>query len=229
MISLHRFKTPEDASRYCAEIAEQALCEGLEMRGTASLFLSGGGTPRTYVPCVFLLDLPWPQVRIYQVDERLGSLGGPASNAGMLKPLLKGTPAECAQTNWLENQSDANSSAVYAADLKVTGDSFDLVFLGMGEDGHIASLFPNAQGEQPNSEEHPWWVKRPCPPLPHPQYERLTLSPGALKRAQKICIVISGRDKLCLWRDVMRDGRITSDYPVSILNDCKDVTAIWFP
>lgn len=119
-----------------AWIAER-LRNGVHRRGVASVALSGGGTAAALIGALAAADVPWESVGVWQVDERVVPDGHPARNAGLLAPLLE---LPCRVRFMPVTATDLRRAARrYAAGLP---ERFDIVHLGVGEDGHTASWPP---------------------------------------------------------------------------------------
>lgn len=124
---------PEPAAAWIAE----RLRSGVRRRGVASVALSGGGTAAALVAALAAADVPWASVGVWQVDERVVPDGHPARNAGLLAPLLE---LPCRVRLMPVTATDLRRAARrYAAGLP---GRFDVVHLGVGEDGHTASWPP---------------------------------------------------------------------------------------
>ena len=206
-----------------AQRIAQCLRAGIDDRGVALLAVSGGRSPVGIFARLRNLDLPWSKVIVTLVDERWVPESHPDSNAALVrKHLLQG---HAAQARFLPLVNDAPDPEAGRADcdaaLRALPLPFDCVVLGMGEDGHTASLFPDAaELEQAVSLDTAalCWPMTP-PAAPHP---RMTLTLHALlHESRQLLLAISGKSK----RQVYEQARATRTLarPVSLLlhqDDC---------
>lgn len=127
---------PDPAARAATWIVRR-LRDAVRRRGAATLALSGGSTAPPMIAALVALDVPWHAVGVWQVDERIAPDGDRARNARQLAPLrhLARSVVEMPVT---DADRDAGSRA-YATSLP---DVFDIVHLGLGDDGHTASWPP---------------------------------------------------------------------------------------
>ncbi len=176
----------EDAEAV-ARRAAGFICErvraGVEERGTFSLALSGGRTPARMLE--FLqgeLDVPWDCVDVYQVDERIAPAGDPDRNLALLESML---PDARIHAMPVEEEDLMAAGERYAASLP---ERLDLVHLGLGPDGHTASLVPNCGALQVRDSDIA--ISR--------EYEgrrRMTLTYPAIDRAREVLWLVTGEDK----------------------------------
>jgi 6-phosphogluconolactonase len=131
-----------------AFIAEEAR-GAVEVRGRFTLAVSGGHTPWVMLRALAGMDVPWQHVQVFQVDERVAPAGDPDRNfAHLRESLLDHAPLDATQVHAMPVEAaDLTAAAArYAAtlrDLAGTPPTLDLVHLGLGADGHTASLVPN--------------------------------------------------------------------------------------
>ncbi|HEX5055784.1 MAG TPA: 6-phosphogluconolactonase, partial [Gammaproteobacteria bacterium] len=124
------------------------LKDAIRVRGAASLIVSGGTTPKALFEVLSGVELPWRQVTASLADERWVDTASPDSNEYLVRTSLLVNKAAAAQFVPLKGRRGSprqNESACEAA-LKKIPSPFDVVLLGMGDDGHTASLFPEAEG-----------------------------------------------------------------------------------
>jgi 6-phosphogluconolactonase len=204
MITEHRrdvkveiFDDLDSLSRAAAQLFVATAGEAIEARGRFRVALSGGGTPRrTYA----LLAEPrmrdlirWEAVHVFWGDERCVAPDDPRSNARMAhQALLDHVPIPAGQIHpalWKDDprESAADYEAVLGISFAHELPRFDLIFLGMGEEGHTASLFP---GSIALEEKQAWVVAVPAKDPP-----RVTLTYPVLNNASNVVFLISGANK----------------------------------
>lgn len=129
----------ESVARRGAEVILAAARTAVAERGSFALALSGGRTPWAMLANLAVADVPWARTQIWQVDERVAPDGHPDRNMSGLLAVLP-TAARGRVRPMPVNEEDLEAAAArYAAELP---DAFDVVHLGLGVDGHTASLLP---------------------------------------------------------------------------------------
>lgn len=191
----------EAAAQYVADSAQRAIAE----RGRFTLALAGGSTPRRLYQ---LLATPswreriaWERWHFFLGDERLVPPTDKDSNFGMARDaLLDHVPVGAAQIHRVPTEAgDADTVAArYEAEIRdFFGRStnerprFDLVLLGMGSDGHTASLFP----DKPTLEETERLVMASPPGVLPPPVDRVTFTFPLLNAARAVAFLVAGEDK----------------------------------
>lgn len=175
-----------------AAIAE-AVRSSVAARGRCSVALSGGRTPWLMLRALHDHEVPWQQVEIFQVDERVAPADSPERNLLHLRESLASIafPPESLHPMPVEERDLVAAAASYGrtlANIAGTPPMLDLVHLGLGADGHTASLVP----DDPVLEITDAWVGVT---EPYQQYRRMTLTYPVLNGARAILFVVSGEDK----------------------------------
>ena len=182
----------------------------VQRSGLCRLALSGGSTPRLLFERLAQADLmaaaPWDRVHFYWSDERCVPPQDPSSNFAMAKEsLLDHLPLRPDQIHAVDGTLPPDAAAAsYAA--RVGDQPLDIVLLGMGGDGHTASLFPGG----PELEEEQRIVVATRSPLPPP--DRISLSLPAINRARCVVFLVVGADKAAMVARVLAE-RAAPDGP----------------
>src|SRR3990167_6494410 len=137
------FMSSEELNQAIVRRLTQCLTEAVHQRGYAYLVVSGGKTPEPLFHLLAQSDIPWPKVVCTLADERWISPTMPDSNEWMVKACLLQHHAAKAQFISLYSEHECLEQAVAQTNERIRIlPQFDVVMLGMGEDGHTASLFP---------------------------------------------------------------------------------------
>jgi 6-phosphogluconolactonase len=227
---IERLKTPSALADAVVGLVAAAIAQGIQRRGNASLVFSGGSTPEIFLPPVASLALDWAAITILLADERWVDEQSPLSNTAMLRRTLLAQPGPAkAHYISLKNSAPAARAGVQTAlqALMPTTERYDLVLLGMGNDGHIASLFPGTPRladllSDTNTERV---AAIPAPTTANPPVERISLTLAELKRSERLVLVLQGEAKL----DTLKRAWQLADplqMPVYALGD---VEVIWCP
>ena len=166
--------------------------------------------------------IDWSKVHIFLADERNVSAEDPDSNFGLLKRTLLRRihiPAENLHRFRTELASPAEVARDYEEDLRsffvdVGQTRFDLVYLGLGRDGHTASLFPQAAPSAFELTETNHWAAAVRSPDFKGGY-RFTLTPAAINAAAEIIFLVSGAEKSAILRDIL--DLKASSYPARLI------------
>lgn len=177
---------------------------GLVERGMATLALAGGQTPWPVYRCLADADLRWQDITIVPTDDRCVAADAPASNLhGLRDAFTPATGVQLAPLTVPDGEPDA-SLAHARAWLAQHRQAFDAVVLGMGGDGHTASLFPGAvalgTGFDPALDA---CRIDPVPLPPEAPYPRISLSVARLLRARTVHLVITGERKRAVLEEAI--------------------------
>ncbi|MDZ4307527.1 6-phosphogluconolactonase [Allopontixanthobacter sp.] len=156
-----------------------------EADGPIAITIPGGSTPFPILEKLTAHSLDWDRIAVWPGDDRIVPEDHEASNTGRIRALLE--PVGATVVSIIE-QAEANDAEV---------PHFALAWLGMGADGHIASLFPNTDPRP----DDPQLIRHltPDPLPPEAPFDRVTLTIPALLRSDALMFVIRGDDKRALF------------------------------
>ncbi len=225
----------EAAAEQVVRIANLAVAE----RGSFYIALSGGSTPRALYERLAHPDLAskvdWTKVHIFWGDERCVSHDDPESNYRLAKEtLLDRIPLPPGNIHPIQGELEPELAArEYEQEIiQIFGQSstmsplvpaFDLILLGMGEDGHTASLFP---GSPALLEEKRWVAAVEHNTPPPPLVSRVTLTPVLINSANNVIFLISGKSKAKRLRAVLEGEFNPERLPAQIINP-KNGNLFW--
>jgi 6-phosphogluconolactonase len=227
--ALEAFEDQDSLADQAAELIAEHLRRGLAERGEASFVAAGGKSPAAVYRRLSQAALLWEAVTVAPTDERWVIPSSPDSNEGFLRRELLIGEARGARLLSLWSGQATLETAAACADLAVsTLTPFDVVLLGMGEDGHFASLFPLSRvlevGLDPDSDRFCVAVPaaRPAPPQ-----ARLSLTLRALLDARLIVLMITGDAKRKTLKAVLEGA----DLPIRhvLVQDRAPVRILWAP
>jgi 6-phosphogluconolactonase len=223
-----------DAESLCRTLADQlaaALRTAITARGLASLVVSGGKSPVRLFEMLRAEKLDWSSVRIALADERWVDPADPGSNEKLVRDVLLKGEAAAARFLGLKNGAPTPEMGAVSAweTFARVPRPFDAVVLGMGDDGHTASLFPGSPNlaNALNTEAAAGCVGMRSPVAPHP---RLSLNLSALLGARRIVLFITGEEKWRTYVAAAGDGAM-QDMPVrAVLRQTRTpVEVMWSP
>jgi len=188
----HALDEERSLQEMALEIVLDCALQAIQQRGEFHLVLAGGNTPRDLYALLSSAQTDWSAWHIYFGDERCLPVTDTARNSHMAaSSWLDIVPIPTFQLHPIPAELGAERAArQYAESLETVG-LFDLVLLGLGEDGHTASLFPG----------HEWGAAREAPDAmaifdaPKPPAQRVSLSAGRLSRTRKALFMIRGESK----------------------------------
>lgn len=195
-----RFPSASAAAQALADSVSGALAAALAVRTHASLVVSGGRSPIGFFQCLRDAELAWSRVWITLADERWVPEDHPDSNAALVRQhLLQGAAAAARFVPlWNGAATPVAAIAERTAALAQLPQPFDVVVLGMGEDGHTASLFPGAPGLAAALDPAGTALLAAIDPpaAPHP---RLSLTVKALLGCRHIHLPLAGASKRAVY------------------------------
>jgi 6-phosphogluconolactonase len=219
---LQTFPDLESLSRAAAELFARLAADAVITRGRFSVALSGGRTPRRAYEILaqppFREQLPWDRIHVFWGDERCVDPADLRSNARLAREaLLDHVPLRKTQIHpFLCHPTPAAGAREYEGLLRdffgLAALCLDLVFLGLGDNGHTASLFPYdaALDEQ----EH--WTAAVY--VPGEDLHRVTLTPALINRTAVVAFLVAGAAKAGVLREVMQKPRDPRRLPAQLIN-----------
>ena len=212
---VHVFDDVTSLMQNAAEIAVACAVAAMRDGGRFSLALSGGSTPTSLYELLatdaFARRMDWPRVELFWGDERCVPPDDVASNYRTVREaLLDRVPVDAANVHRIAGEAEpADAATSYARELRAAfatpsgppltrrGSRFDLVLLGLGADGHTASLFP---GTAAVHETERWVVAHHVHAV---STWRITLTPVVLNAAADVLFLVTGREKAPALRRVL--------------------------
>ncbi len=193
----------EAAARRFAALVGEAMAA----RGRFSVALSGGTTPGALYRLLAARPLPWAQIHLFWADERCVPPDAPGSNYRLVaETLLADAPIPLENVHRIRGEGEPERAAreyerVLRAFFGEESPRFDLALLGLGKDGHTASLFP---GAETLAEATRWAVPAAAEYEGRPAW-RVTLTLPALNAARNVIFLVQGAEKAAIVRTVLAD------------------------
>ena len=207
------------------------LISGIQKNGTSSLAVSGGSTPVALFERLSELDIPWADVVITLVDERWVEPEVEDSNEHLVRTHLLKNRAEAATFIPMKNPAATagEGEAECARQLQAIRRPFDVLILGMGGDGHTASLFPGAEKLSAATDMHSGRICMGIAPLTAP-HERMTLTLPAILDSRHIFLHITGPEKQDVLEKALADGP-PEEMPIRFIlrQQTTPVSVYWAP
>ncbi|HVY88935.1 MAG TPA: 6-phosphogluconolactonase [Hyphomonadaceae bacterium] len=211
------------------DFSEQ-LPEIVRKRRKASLALAGGTTPGPLYEALSNLPMAWEKVSVTLTDERWVSPEDPASNEWLIRDLLLKRRAHSATfIPFKTNHAKASGGAATTEKRIAPIMPFDICLLGMGPDGHIASLIPGAEGYEAAAD--PDGAKKVAgihSPGAAGSPERMTLTVPGILASRRVVLLFMGQDKLLVYNEA-KEGRGTSPIKDLLAQKKVPVHAFWAP
>lgn len=230
-VALHEFRNDDGWAWACAVAVAAALRRTLEERPRARLLVSGGTTPAPAFRALSQAPLAWDRVDIALVDERWLRPDDPDSNAHLVRAQLLRGHAAAARFESLTRPGRGIEAAVADANLHASH-AADVVLLGMGDDGHTASLFPRMRGLDAALASRNAYVAVDATGCPGagPWPMRISLTPAGLAPAHTRILLLRGAGKRDVFERAL-DGDDVAAMPVrmAFLTPGAPLQVYWSP
>ena len=216
--------TPAEVAKAAAELFTTAVISAAKARGAARVAISGGTTPKAMFGLLaaepFASQIPWDKLDLFWVDERCVPPDHADSNYRMTREaLLDKVPLPADRIHRMEGElAPEVAAARYESTIRnafrlegAETPTFDLILLGMGDDGHTASLFPHTEGL--NDLTHIVIANH----VPQKDTWRITLTSPVINQARKVAFLIEGAAKAQVLHDVFLGPFQPDTYPSQII------------
>ncbi|QLG86811.1 6-phosphogluconolactonase [Chitinibacter bivalviorum] len=224
----HEFSNKETLDQQLAATIADELKKAIAARGTAGLAVSGGRTPAGMFKALRNSDLDWSRVVITLVDERWVQPDHADSNERLTREnLLQDGAAAATFVSLVNTQATPHEAlAEIEARLAKMPNPIDVVILGMGDDGHTASLFPAAAELEAACESTALLAAVTPPVAPH---QRITLTLPTIVKSPKVLVHITGESKKELLLNAMAANvALTEQYPIRrVLDQVPLANVFW--
>ncbi|REL29603.1 6-phosphogluconolactonase [Thalassotalea euphylliae] len=209
MYTINEFESRAKLDQALTDQVAEILVSAVKLKGKASIAVSGGSTPKGFFTALSNMDLPWKQITVTLADERWVDITDDASNTKLVHENLLQNKA--LDANFFHIKQGDELTVEVLSDLNLAAGTtvlpFDVLILGMGEDGHTASLFPCS------NEIHSALSRDAAPLLkvvpqtaPH---ERITFSYAYLAQSQNTFLHICGDSKKEVLEKALADSDTT--------------------
>ena len=228
MYQINEFPQREALDNALALQVATLLTDAVNAKGKASIAVSGGSTPKGFFTALSAMDLPWSNITITLADERWVNFDSDASNTRLVHENLLQNKAASAKFFHLKQGDELTPETLN--DLNVAADStllpLDVLILGMGEDGHTASLFPcSDQIDACLADNTPSLLRVVPETAPN---ERISFSFASLKQSKNTILHISGAAKKTVLNKALAETNI-KEMPIrAFLQDAEINTQVFW-
>lgn len=235
-VTEHFFDDRDSMFAALTEVCATALTQSCEAKGAASFMVSGGSTPKPLYQALSEQDLPWGNVDVALVDERWVPPSSPSSNQTFIESSLLQNHAKAAKFTPMKTAADTAKAglAETASAYSQISQPYDVTILGMGGDGHTASIFPDCEGIEAaldaNSADHVCAIMAHKSKVTGDNLERITLSFAGLLQSKQLILLITGDEKLEVYRQALEQTDVNKTPISAVLQQTSvPVHVYWAP
>jgi 6-phosphogluconolactonase len=230
----HKFTDRAAMIEALYQVFSKDLGQALQQQSSATLLLSGGSTPIPLYQQVSTASINWEKVSVALVDERWVDTDHEASNERLLNENMLINKAAAANFTGMKNQhqSSLDGEAECNARYANLPSPYTICLLGMGPDGHTASLFPQAQGLAAalDSNQHCAAIRAVKSDVTGDNVERMTMTPWSILQSRRLILLITGIDKWEVFQQARQTGA-SQELPINIFihQDQVPLEVYWAP
>ena len=215
-MNIHSFGSQSEQIEAIIQRIHHSILQILKVKSNVTIAVSGGNSPIPLFNKLSQVNLPWNKINITLVDERIVDPSSPDSNEHLVrKYLLKNSAINA---NFIGIISPADSTKKL-----INGFNIDIAILGMGEDGHTASIFPDCKEYNQAidlNNEYGYIVTRPI----SAKHERLSMTLSHIIQVPELILNISGAIKFNVLNESVRN----TDYPIHYLIKARDDLQVYY-
>lgn len=217
------FSSPEELAAGFAKMLSEKIADLLKTKNELNIALSGGNTPIELFMILaveFKDKIEWNKLNFYWVDERCVPPDSPESNFGnAYNTIFRNVHISPARLHRIKGEADPKKEAVRYSELVKHNvpqndalPSFDIILLGLGDDGHTASIFPNQMQLLTSEKLYDTAIQ------PKTGQTRITMTGRLINNAKCIYFLVSGINKVVVLNDIMNCDEKAKQYPASFIN-----------
>ena len=209
----------------------ESFAQSADHSGKIELAVSGGSTPNALYEALAQRSLDWRDVRLTLVDERWVSKSHPRSNAAFIERAFRQAEGVELLEHFTGSETPHSAVDALAERMGERENPFDAVILGMGEDGHTASWFPNADGLDCalESDSRVCAITALQSDVTGEEVERMTLTLSAMKDARLIVLLLAGEKKKLAFEAALEPGAVENMPVRAMLRARPDMWVCWAP
>ncbi|MCC2607269.1 6-phosphogluconolactonase [Planctobacterium marinum] len=221
------YRNAEELTAHFAGKITAILDDAIQRKGQASILVSGGRTPLPLFKALSQSDIDWSKVVISLADERWVAAEDDASNEKLVRANLLQDKAASATFISMKTAHEDAADAVVELESRYAAMSWpvDVLILGMGEDGHTASLFPCSEQIQEGLKTEAKLLAVQPTTAPH---QRMSFSLSALLQSENIFLHLTGESKKAVIEQALA-GDNALEMPIRAVIQNSDIELVWAP